>query len=107
MQNTQLTNVQERTVNLVITNAAGAIAQTDGIPVWLSEEPAIATVTPAPDGMSAVLSTTGIVGETNINVIIDVDLGDGVFSQTGTFHVTVTESGEVTFTFSFGDAQHR
>ncbi|HRI33967.1 MAG TPA: hypothetical protein PLD02_09435 [Saprospiraceae bacterium] len=104
---TQLSNVQQNTVTLVIKDLNGNVHGIDGVPVWLVEDPSILTLNVAPDGLSATFVTTGVVGVTRVNVIADVDTGSNVLNQTGTFEVTVTESGEVIFEFTFGTPTHR
>lgn len=107
MQTTQLTNVQENTVAVVIKNLNGTVHGVDGVPIWDVEDPSILTLDVNPDGLGATFRATGVVGVTRVTVTADVDLSTGVITQVGTFEVTVTESGEVLFEFTFGTPVHR
>lgn len=69
-------------VILSITNSRGDPAAVDGVPVWASSDETVLSVTPADDGMSAVVSTVAP-GTARITVQADADLGSGVSSITG------------------------
>ena len=56
----------------------GNPATVDGVPSWASSDPSIVSVTPAPDGLSAVAESTGNLGNVQISVAADADLGSGV-----------------------------
>ncbi len=107
MQQTQLSNVQRNTVSFTIRDPSGRDIPLDGVPVWDVEDPTFLSVVPAPDGRSAEIVTTGVVGTTLVNVTVDADLTAGQLNYVGTFEVVVTDSGEVSFTFSFGTPTRR
>ena len=107
MASTQLNNVQKNTVTLQILDPRGLGRDVDGVPVWSVEDPSVLDVVPTPDGFGATFSTTGVVGETRVFVSADVDLGPDTQTVTGFFDVTVTDSGEVTFNFTFGTPTRR
>src|SRR3954470_12492687 len=67
---------------LVITNASGAPAAVDGVPVWASSDETILTVTASADGMSAEVPCISP-GTARISVTADADLGAGVITITG------------------------
>lgn len=69
-------------VVLNITNNRGQPAPVDGIPVWASSDETVLKVTPADDGMSAVVDTVGA-GTARISVSADADVGTGVSTITG------------------------
>lgn len=69
-------------VTLVITNSKGQPAPVDGIPVWASSDSTVLAVTPAADGMSAVVDTVAP-GTARVTVTADADLGPGVTTLTG------------------------
>lgn len=57
-------------------------AMVDGVPVWASSDPTVLAVTPAADGMSAVVDTV-TPGTARISISADADLGSGVVPITG------------------------
>jgi hypothetical protein len=59
-----------------------------GTPTWESSDPSVATVTPDPDGRSAVVAATAV-GSAVITCRDDLDPGDGVKEISGTFDVAV------------------
>ena len=48
--------------------------QIDGVPAWASSNPAVATVEPAQDGLSAVVKAADELGTTQISVTADATL---------------------------------
>ncbi len=78
-------------VTLTITKADGTAAPVDGVPVWASSDSTVLAVTPAADGMSAVVDTVAPGRPARVTVSADADLGSGVHTITGvTDDVTVT-----------------
>ena len=69
-------------------------ARVDGTPVWTNSDDSVASLTPANDGLSAVLAFKGE-GATAVQVEIDADLGPGVRSLIGSLDVTAV-GGEAT-----------
>lgn len=69
-------------VVLDIRDPKGRPAKVDGIPVWASSDETVASVTPASDGMSAIVDTVGP-GVARVSVTADADLGAGVSTITG------------------------
>ena len=85
-------------VVLAITDSQGRPASVDGVPVWASSDATVLTVSPAADGMSAVVDTVAP-GTARITVSADADLGAGVSQLTGfTEDVVVTEGPSHTAT---------
>jgi hypothetical protein len=74
-------------------DAAGNPAVVDGVPVWTSSSPEIATVNAAADGLSAEIVPVGPVGSCQINVTADADVGGGITTITGLLDVQ-TAAGE-------------
>jgi hypothetical protein len=68
-------------------------AQVDGVPVWSSSDPAVATVEAAADGLSAVVKAADNLGPAQISVTADVDLGEGVNPMTGLLDIEVVGGG--------------
>jgi len=69
-------------VTLVITDAAGAPAGVDGVPVWASSDETVLSVVAGADGMSAVVSSVAP-GTARITVSADADLTTGIVPITG------------------------
>jgi hypothetical protein len=88
------------TATVVYDDKAGAVAPIVGVPTWAVDNPAIATVTPAADGMSAEVTAVAV-GTANITVTAEGDPTPGVdtITLTGTVNV-VDEAAEGTLTFS-------
>lgn len=72
-----ITNEQKVKVTLAPVTDTGKPAKLDGIPTW-EVVSGIATVVPAPDGMSADLVSADDPGDTQFMVRADADLGEGV-----------------------------
>ncbi len=90
-----LTDIQKVSASIQPLNAKGNPATVDGVPVWASSNEAAATVEASADGMSAVITATGL-GTTQISVTADADLGAGTRSITGVADIEVRASEAVT-----------
>jgi len=77
-----ITNEQQVPVVLSPKTAAGHPAAVEGVPLWTVES-GDATVIPSEDGMAAML-VSGAVGDSQIAVSADADLGEGVTTISGT-----------------------
>ena len=93
---------ESETVTLLPEDAAGdpATIRSGNVPAWANGTPAIATVTPAADGLSAVVKAL-TQGTTTVTVTAISDFNDGD-QLTGTFTVTVPEGPATGLTFQFG-----
>lgn len=89
----QATAAPKRLV-LKFKDSEGNEAQVQGAPVWGQSDPALGTVTPAEDGLSAVFNP-GSPSTGQINVTADADLGEGVKEIVGVLDVEVI-AGEAT-----------
>lgn len=90
-------------VSIAFVDGKGRPAKVDGVPTWVASDPTIVdTVTPAADGMSAVLHVTDAVGVSQITVSADVDLGAGVTSVDFVDTVSVIAGDAVAANFTFG-----
>ena len=85
-----LTDEQKIPVTLAPVTAAGNPAQVDGVPLWTVVE-GDATLEVAPDGMSCYL-ISGTVGNSQITVSADADLGSGVNTITDTIDLAVVSA---------------
>jgi hypothetical protein len=77
-------------------DAAGNPSEIEGVPVWSTSDPAIATVTadPAdPDGLTAFAVPVGPLGTAQAHVSVDADLGEGVTTVEGVLDIEV-KAGE-------------
>lgn len=100
----KMTNSQQATASIKIVDKRGQPAPVDGIPVWASSDETIVTVTPAVDGMSAVVAAVGPLGTAKVSVTADADLGTGVSSIFGSLDVTITQGQAVGIEITLGDA---
>jgi|SRR5690242_5931326 len=98
----QLTDVQKVTATIAAVDAAGNPAQLDGAPTWSSSNPDIVSVTPAADGLTAVIAAVGPLGTSQISVSADARLGPDVVTLSGQDDVTVVASEATTLGISFG-----
>lgn len=102
-----LTDSQKATLTLDPRTAKGAKARLDGMPEWSSSNPAVATIEPAADGLSAVVMAAGT-GTTQINVVADADLDPGETRElTGVLDVEVKASEAVTLGITAGTPEEQ
>lgn len=78
-----------KNLKLTITNRKGKPAPVDGVPQWSVSDPAILTVEPSADGMTAVVKPVGPLGTAQVVVTADSAFGESVSTITGTNDVTV------------------
>jgi len=83
-------------------DAKGNPAPVDGAPAWGSSDPTVATVTPAADGLSAMVAAVGPLGKTQISVNADADLGEGFESIAGTLEIEVVAGKAVSLSIKTG-----
>lgn len=75
----------------------------DGIPAWTSTDPAKVSVTPAADGLSALIVAAGNPDDTaTITATADGDLGEGVKEITTTGDVAIIGGDVATSNMAFG-----
>jgi uncharacterized protein YjdB len=97
-----LTDTQKVSCTIAPLNAKGNPAPVDGVPEWSSSNPSVATVTPAADGLSAVVTAVGI-GVAQISVVADADMDAGETRElTGTLDIDVRASEAVTLSITAG-----
>jgi hypothetical protein len=97
-----LTDEQQVNVTVAFQTAAGNPASVDGAPTWSTSDDTILTVTAAADGMSALVVTTGTLGNAQVSVQADADLGTGVRTISGTLDVEVHAAEAVAANLSAG-----
>lgn len=96
-----LTATQKTVAAFTVQDAKGNPARIDGIPEWASSDPNVASVVPAPDGMSAEV-IAGHTGTTQISVTVDALIGEGVVSLVGLGDIEVIagQASVIAFTFT-------
>lgn len=97
-----LTDLQKVELAIAPVDAMGNAAPVEGVPVWVSSDPAVVAVTPSPDGMTCVAVTVGPIGTAQITVSADADLGPGVATITGVLDVQVIASQAVSLAVTAG-----
>ena len=92
-----LTDEQKVTCKVEFKTAAGNPAKVDGVPEWGKNDPnAVLNITVASDGLSAVVIAAGPLGQAQIQVTADADLGEGKREITGVLDVEVKAAEAVT-----------
>ncbi len=77
-------------------DSKGNPAPVDGVPQWATSDPAVVTVTPSADGLSADVVAVGL-GTAQVSVVADADLDAGETRElTGTLDVQVKAAEAVT-----------
>ena len=87
-----LTDIQKLPISIAFKSAAGNPATVDGVPVWMSSNPDVATVEPAADGLSVMVTVVGVLGTTQVSVRADADTGAGIEEIIGTLDIEVVGS---------------
>lgn len=102
-----LTDTQKVSCTLDPRNAKGNPAPLDGTPQWASSNPAVATVEPAADGLSAVVTAVAP-GTTQISVTADADLDEGETREiSGTLDIDVKAGEAVTLGITAGTPEEQ
>lgn len=65
-------------LNVVFKDAKGNVAPVEGIPTWSATAPALVSLVPAEDGMSCIVKPAGTIGDLQVQVLADADMGEGV-----------------------------
>lgn len=95
---------QKVTLSISPVDAKGNPAAVDGAPAWSSSDDTILAVTAAPDGMSAV-AVAGKIGDAQISVTADADMGGGTTTIAGALDVSVLAGQAVAFTINAGSPE--
>lgn len=98
---------QEFDANVAFLDSLGNPAPVDGAPVWLNSNDSVLSMVVAPDGLSAVISATGVPGAGQISVNADADLGEGVVPITGVLDVEVQPGDAITVALNTGPVRDR
>ena len=97
-----LTDEQKVSLSIDPRTAAGNPAKVDGVPVWSVSDSNVLTIVPSEDGKSAVVTTTGQLGASQVSVSADADLGEGVRTIAATLDVTVVAAEAATLAITSG-----
>lgn len=89
MATLKLTATQNCTLSVAITDKKGNPAPVEGTPTWGVDNPNLLAITPAADGLSAVVSAVGPLGTALVSLQADADLGEGVTPIVGTLEVEI------------------
>ncbi len=85
-----LTDTQQVTLSVVITDKKGNPARIDGRPEWLVDNPNLLALDPGTDALSCVVKAMGPLGTAIITFKADADLGPGTAPLIGTLEVEIT-----------------
>lgn len=101
----RMTSTQQVTLTLNPLDKNGNPAKVDGVPEWQIDNPALATVTPAADGLTALVKALGAPGKVNVKGIVDADLTSGVRNLEATLAIDITSAvlEAQTLTITAGD----
>lgn len=97
-----LTDSQQVQLSVAFADKKGNPAKVDGAPAWSVSDPAILTVTAAPDGLSAVVAAVGPIGTAQVSLKADADLGAGVKEVIGTLDIGVVAGEAVSAVLTGG-----
>lgn len=85
-----MTATQEFECTISPVDKKGNPATLDGVPEWLTDNPAVLALTPAADGLSCKVTAVGMIGVANVQVTGDADMGAGSTPIIGTIDCEVT-----------------
>lgn len=94
-----LTDIQQFNVAITIEDVRGNAATAVAPPVWTASDPALLSVTAAPDGLSAVVQAAGPVGVGQVTVAGDggPNAGDDPFTGILDVEVVASKATQVVF----------
>ena len=90
-----LTDVQACALAVAFVDRKGNPASVDGAPVWSVSDPTVLGIIASADGFSADIIAIGPLGNSQVSVTADADLGSGVENVIGVLDVTVVGSRAV------------
>ena len=96
-----LTDSQQVLLSIQPVDKKGKPAKVDGIPAWVSSNLDVLTLSVAPDGLSATAVALDL-GHSQISVMADADLGEGVVLLTGIEEVDVVAGQAVSLAITAG-----
>lgn len=96
-----LTDEQKVSLSIDPRTAAGNPAEVQS-PVWSVSDGNVLSIVASEDGKSAVVTTTGQLGASQVSVSVDADLGEGVRTIAAVLDVTVVAAEAATLGISAG-----
>ena len=90
-----LTADQMVDVSVAFVDSHGNPATVDGMPAWASSDDTVLSAIGSADGMSATVSAVGPVGQAQVSVTADADLGAGTIELIGLMDVQVVAGDAV------------
>lgn len=96
-----LSDIQKVALSITPVDGAGNPAPVEGV-VWASSNEAVLTVVAAEDGLSAVVTAVGPLGQAQVSVKADAQIGEGVVELTGVLDVDVVASQAVSLAVTAG-----
>ena len=97
-----LTNNEQVDLAVEFLDRYGRPAQVDGVPAWSVSDVGIGTLVIAEGGRAATFVTSGALGQAQIIVEADADLGEGLRTIAGRLDVEVRASEAVSVAISAG-----
>lgn len=94
-----MSDVDKTTLHIAAVDVKGNPAPLENV-VWSVSDATILTATPAPDGLSCEVLAVGALGTSQVNVLADAQVGDGVTNLTGLFDATIVASQAVTLSIT-------
>lgn len=102
----QLTDIQKVSLAISAVSAAGNPAPIENA-VWASSDESILLVEAAPDGLSAVATTVGPLGNAQVQVSADARIGEGEVPLQGILDVEVISSEAAALSIAPGVPESR
>lgn len=93
---------QKLPLSISIVDAGGNPALVDGLPVWSLSDPSMGSFVVSPGGMSAEFQPSGPLGDVEIQVKADADLGAGVREILGNLPVSIAAGDAVSIQIAAG-----
>ena len=104
---TQLTDSQKCLFSVAIVDKHDNPAPIDGKPTWEVLGDALVTLEVSDDGLSCEAVAVGTLGNTQIQVSADADLGEGVQAITGTMDITIVGGAAAKVVISAGTPEEQ
>ena len=102
-----LTDSQFVTLNVTPVTKAGNSATIDGAPKWSVSDESVLTLEVSEDGLSCKAVTTGKLGDAQVNVVADADMGEGVVEITGVLEVSVKAGAAASVAVTAGTPEEK
>jgi hypothetical protein len=102
-----LTDSQFVSLNVSPVTKAGNPATIDGAPKWSVSDESVLTLEVSEDGLSCKAVTTGKLGDAQINVVADADMGEGVVEIVGVLEVSVKAGAAASVAVTAGTPEEK